>query len=300
MFKTIWLWFLMNAAVILVITVVFAILENVFWLRLDLYGQNYVSIWIYAAIVWFTGSFFSLLISKWIAKRAYNMTFLTEQNESNLNSKERVVYNTVVALARQNGIKTPEIAIYEDSEPNAFATGPSKNNSLVAVSTGLLDTMDENAIEWVVGHEMAHVINWDMVTMTLLQWVLNTFVVFFARVISNIIDNATDWKLGVIGYYAVNILLQILFGILASLISSKFSRYREYKADAGSAKFVWKEKMIAWLQALKAMKNVIHTKDWEELAAMKISSKKWFWIMALFSTHPDLDDRIKALEELRV
>ena len=300
MFKTIWLWFLMNAAVILVITVVFAILENVFWLRLDLYGQNYVSIWIYAAIVWFTGSFFSLLISKWMAKRAYNMTFLTEENESNLNSKERVVYNTVVALARQNGIKTPEIAIYEDSEPNAFATWPSKNNSLVAVSTGLLDAMDENAIEWVVGHEMAHVINWDMVTMTLLQWVLNTFVVFFARVISNIIDNATDWKLGVIGYYAVNILLQILFGILASLISSKFSRYREYKADAGSAKFVWKEKMIAWLQALKAMKNIVHTKDWEELAAMKISSKKWFWILALFSTHPDLEDRIRALEELRV
>jgi heat shock protein HtpX len=211
-----------------------------------------------------------------------------------------VVYSTVVSLAKQNWIKTPEIAIYEDNEPNAFATGPSKNNSLVAVSTWLLNAMDENAIEWVVWHEMAHVLNWDMVTMTLLQWVLNTFVIFLSRVVANIVDNATDWKLWVIWYYAVNILLQILFGILASLIASKFSRYREYKADAWSAKFVWKEKMIAGLQALKAMKNIVHTKDWEELAAMKISSKKWFWIMALFSTHPDLDDRIRALEELRV
>ena len=300
MFKTIGLWFLMNAAIIAVITIIFAILEHFFGISLDLYGQNYLSIWIYAAIVWFAGSFFSLMISKWMAKRAYDMTFLTEQNESELNSKERVVYKTVTSLAKNNGIKTPEIAIYNDPEPNAFATGSSKNNSLVAVSTWLLDAMDENAIEWVVAHEMAHVLNWDMVTMTLLQWVLNTFVIFFARIVANIFNNATDGKFGMLGYYAVNILLQILFGIFASLISSKFSRYREYKADAGSAKYVWKEKMIAWLQALKNMKNFVHTKDWESLAAMKISSKKWFWIMALFSTHPDLDDRIKALEELRV
>ena len=300
MFKTIGLWFAMNAAIMIVITIIFAILEHFFWIRLDLYGQNYLSIWIYSAIIWFTGSFFSLLISKWMAKRAYDMTFLTEENESELNSKERIIYSTITSLAKQNGIKTPEIAIYKDNEPNAFATGPSKNNSLVAVSTWLIDSMDENAIEWVVGHEMAHILNGDMVTMTLLQWVLNTFVIFFARIIANIIDNATDWKLWIIGYYATNILLQILFGILASLISSKFSRYREYRADAWSAKYVWKEKMIAWLQALKNMKNIIHTKDWEGLATMKISSKKGFWIMALFSTHPDLDDRIKALEELRV
>ncbi len=300
MFKTIGLWFLMNAAIIAVITIIFAILEHFFGLKLDLYGQNYISIWIYAAVIWFSWSFISLMLSKWMAKRAYKMTFLTEQNESELNSKERIVYRTVTSLARNNGIKTPEIAIYNDAETNAFATGSSKNNSLVAVSTWLLDSMDENAIEWVVAHEMAHVLNWDMVTMTLLQWVLNTFVIFFARVVANIVDNATDWKLGMLGYYAVNILLQILFGMLASLISSKFSRYREYKADAGSAKFVWKEKMIAWLQTLKNMKNFVHTKDWEQLATMKISSKKWFWIMALFSTHPSLDDRIKALEELRV
>jgi heat shock protein HtpX len=160
--------------------------------------------------------------------------------------------------------------------------------------------MDENAIEWVVWHEMAHVLNWDMVTMALLQWVLNTFVIFFARIVANIIDNATDWKLGAIWYYVVNILLQILFWILASIISFKFSRYREYKADAWSAKFVWKEKMIAGLQALKAMTNIVHTKDWEWLATMKISSRKWRWIASFFASHPSLDDRIKALEELRV
>jgi len=300
MFKTIGLWFAMNAAVMIVITIIFAILSHFFGINLDLYGTNYLSIAIYSAIIWFTGSFFSLMISKWMAKRAYKMTLITEENESELSDKERIVYTTVLSLAKQHWLKMPEVGIYIDSEPNAFATGPSKNNSLVAVSTGLLETMDKNAIEWVIGHEMAHVINGDMVTMTLLQWVLNTFVIFFARIIANIFDNATDGKFWVLGYYAVNILLQILFWVLASLIANKFSRYREYKADAWSAKFVWKEKMIAWLQALKQMQNRLHTTDSDSMATMQIATKKRSWFMALFSTHPDLDDRIKALEELRV
>jgi len=299
MFKTIGLWFAMNAAIMIVITIVFAILEHFFGISLDVNGTNYISIWIYSAVIWFSGSFFSLMISKWMAKRAYDMTFITEQNEWELDEKQRIVYTTVLSLAKQHWIKTPEVGIYNDAEPNAFATGPSKNNSLVAVSTGLLSSMDKNAIEWVVAHEMAHVLNWDMVTMTLLQWVLNTFVIFWARVLANIFDSATDGKFGTLGYYAVNILLQIVFWVLASVISNKFSRYREYKADAGSAKFVWKEKMIAWLQALKNMQNMASSDSWN-MAAMQISTKKRGWIMALFSTHPDLDDRIKALEELRV
>ena len=300
MFKTIGLWFAMNAAVMVVIVGIFAILEHFFGIKLDLYGQNYVSIGIYSAIVWFTGSFFSLMISKWMAKRAYDMTFLTEENEWELSEKERIVYTTVNSLARQHSIKIPEVGIYEDSEPNAFATGPSKNNSLVAVSTGLLETMDKNAIEWVVAHEMAHILNGDMITMTLLQWVLNTFVVFFARIVANIFDNATDGKFWNLGYFVVNILLQILFGVLASLVANKFSRYREYKADAGSAKFVWKDKMIAWLQALKDMQDRLHTSDWDKMATMQIATKKRSGFMTLFSTHPDLDDRIKALEDLRI
>lgn len=298
MLKTIGLWFAMNIAIIIVITIMFSVLEHFFGISLDLYGQNYISIWIYSAIVWFSGSFFSLMISKWMAKRAYDMTLITEENEWQLDNKERIIYTTVLSLAKQHWIKTPEVWIYEDSEPNAFATGPSKNNSLVAVSTGLIKAMDKNAIEWVVAHEMAHILNWDMVTMTLLQWVLNTFVVFFARIFANIFDNATDGKFWNLGYYAINILLQILFWVLASLIANKFSRYREYKADAGSAKYVWKEKMIAWLQALKDMQNKMHANS--NMATMQIATKKKWWLLALFSTHPDLDDRIKALEELRV
>lgn len=290
----------MNIAVIVVITIVFAVLSYFFWINLDIYGQNYLSIWIYAAIIWFTWSFISLAMSKWIAKKAYKITLINESNESQLDEKERIVYSTVVGLAKQNWIKTPEIGIYEDNEPNAFATWPSKNNSLVAVSTWLLSNMSENAIEWVVAHEMAHVINWDMVTMTLLQWVLNTFVIFFARIVSNIFDNYTDGKFWMLWYFVINIILQILFGILASIIAMKFSRHREYKADAWSAKFVWKEKMIAWLEALKKMQSITSWDD-SKLAAMKISTRRKKWIFtSLLSSHPDLDDRIRALEELRV
>ena len=299
MFKTIGLWFAMNAAVMVVIVSIFAILEHFFGIKLDLYGQNYTSILIYSAVVWFWGSFFSLIISKWMAKRAYDITLITEQNEWSLDEKERIVYTTVLSLAKQHWIKTPEVGIYNSDEPNAFATGPSKNNSLVAVSTWLLSSMDKWAIEWVVAHEMAHVLNWDMVTMTLLQWVLNTFVVFFARVVANIIASRLNEWLSGIAYFAVNIALQILFWILASILSNKFSRYREYKADAGSAKYVWKEKMIAWLQALKKMQEKMQPAEWT-MASMQIATKKRWWFMALFSTHPDLDDRIKALENLRV
>jgi heat shock protein HtpX len=300
MFKTIGLWVIMNIAVIIVITIVFAILSHFFGISLDLYGQNYLSIWIYAAVIWFSGSFISLAMSKWMAKRAYKITLIDEKNESNLDDKERVVYNTVVSLAKQHWIKTPEVGIYEDSEPNAFATGPSKNKSLVAVSTWLLSNMSKDAIEWVVAHEMAHVLNGDMVTMTLLQWVLNTFVIFFARIVANIFNSYTDWKFGILWYFAVNILLQILFWILASLIAMKFSRYREYRADAWSAKFVGKQKMIAGLEALKQMQEKMHSKTDSKFAAMQISTRKKWWIMQLLSSHPDLDDRIKALEELRI
>jgi heat shock protein HtpX len=159
--------------------------------------------------------------------------------------------------------------------------------------------MDKNAIEWVVWHEMAHVLNGDMVTMTLLQWILNTFVIFFARIIANIFNNVTDWKFWMLWYYWVVILFEIIFWILASMIAMWFSRYREYRADAWSARFVWKDKMIAWLEALKKIQSMASS-DSSKLATMKISTKKRWWIMKLFSSHPDLDDRIKALEDIRL
>jgi len=299
MIKRVLLFLAMNIAIIIVITVVFAILEHFFGIQLDLYWQNYVSIWIYSAIIWFTGAFISLAISKWMAKRAYKIEPITLEQASNLNWKEKIVWDTVVELSERHRIKMPEVGIYNDSEANAFATWMSKNNSLVAVSTWLLDTMDNWAIEWVVAHEMAHILNWDMVTMTLLQWVLNTFVVFFARIVSNIIADRLDEWLSPMVYMLVNIALQILFGILASIIAMAYSRHREFRADAGSAKYVGKEKMIAWLQALKKMQQFA-SNDGADLATMKISTKGRWWFMSMFSSHPDLDDRIKALEDLRI
>jgi heat shock protein HtpX len=189
----------------------------------------------------------------------------------------------------------PEVWIYIDTDPNAFATWATKNSSLVAVSTGLLTAMNKDEIEWVIGHEMSHILNWDMVTMTLLQWILNTFVIFLSRVIWNIIAQAVDEKFSTLAYYLSIILLEILFWILASLVVMWFSRHREYKADEWSAKFVWKEKMIAWLRALQKMQNLA-SKDKGSFASMKISTKQRWWLMKLFASHPDLEDRIVNLE----
>jgi len=257
------------------------------------------SMFIWAAVVWFVWSFISLYLSKWSAKRAYWITPISIEQVSDLNDKEKLVWTVVTDLAERNHIKMPEVGIYQSDEPNAFATGATKNSSLVGVSTGLLDTMNKDAIEWVVAHEMAHILNGDMVTMTLLQWVVNTFVVFAARILANIFDSFTDGKFGWLWYFVVNILLQIVFGIFASLITMSFSRHREFRADAGSAKFVWKEKMIAGLQALQQMQDRMW-KDDPKMASMKISSQKKGWIKAFFSSHPALEDRIAALEELRI
>jgi heat shock protein HtpX len=296
MLKRIGLFLLTNIAIIAVISIVIFILENVFWITISGYSTNYLSIFIYALVVWFTWSFISLAISKWMAKRAYDLIMITQENIWDLDEKELVVWNTVSRLAEINHIKMPEVWIYKDTDPNAFATWPSKNNSLVAVSTWLLELMTRDEIEWVIWHEMAHILNWDMVTMTLLQWVLNTFVVFISRIAANIFDNVTDWKFGQLWYFLVNIILQILIWVLASLIAMKFSRYREFRADEGSAAFVWKEKMIAWLKALQKMQTLASWED-ESLASFKISTKKRSWFMELFSSHPALEDRIRNLEE---
>ncbi len=298
MLKRIWLFLLTNIAILFVFNIVLYVLS--------LFGINitpdwgYASLLIFCAIFWFLGSFISLAMSKWMAKKAYKITPISPENLSDLSKKERLVWEVVENLADRNNIKMPEVGIYNDDEPNAFATGMTKNSSLVAVSSWLLDTMDEWAIEWVVGHEMAHILNGDMVTMTLLQWVVNTFVLFAAKVIANIASGFVKEEMSWIVRFLVDIALQIIFWILASLIVMKFSRWREYRADAGSAKFVWKEKMIAWLQALKDMQNRMHEEKESKFATMQISTKKASWFKQLFSSHPDLDDRIKALEELRV
>lgn len=289
--------FLMTNIAILVVLTVFIYVLWIFGINVSAYG-SYGSILIYSAIIWFTGSFISLAISRWIAKKTYQITPVHPDQLSELSEKERVVWNTVEELAQRNHITMPEVWFYQDNEPNAFATGMSKNSSLVAVSSGLLDAMSKDAIEWVVAHEMAHILNGDMVTMTLLQWIVNTFVVFAAKVIANIASGFVKEEMAWMVRIWVDIALQIIFGILASLITMKFSRYREFKADAGAANYVWKEKMIAGLKVLQQLQEKMHEPVDPKFATMQISAKKKWGIMSLFSSHPDLSDRIEALENM--
>ena len=240
-----------------------------------------------SAVIGFAGSFISLLLSKSMAKASVGAEVIeTPQNET-----EAWLLHTIENQARQWNLKTPEVAIYHSPEPNAFATGASKNNSLVAVSTGLMQSMSRDEVEAVLAHEMAHIGNGDMVTLTLIQGVVNTFVVFFARIIASAVaqsrDDEESTNSGI--YLAVNFVLQIVFGFLASIIVMWFSRQREYRADAGAAKLVGAPKMIAALQRLKGDSSHLP----QNMVAMGIASDNKD---SLLSTHPSLDNRIARLQ----
>lgn len=245
------------------------------------------------------GSFISLQISRWMAKRTMGIQLLDgASGDQTLDW----VHETTVRLARQAGLPEPEVGYYESDEVNAFATGPSKSRSLVAVSTGILRTMDRRELEGVLAHEVSHIGNGDMVTMTLIQGVVNAFVMFFARLVAMGIsstmrdEDGNPSPMAGIAQFAVTIVLEIAFGILGSMITAWFSRAREYRADAGAASLSGKEKMIAALRKLQSYQEAIDTSE-KSFATMKIAgSKGW---MAFFSTHPDLSDRIAALEENR-
>lgn len=304
MFKRIWLFLITNLAIIVVLSLVIFLVERFFWIDITWYsGWNYIWLLIFALIFWFWWAFISLFMSKWMAKRAYWVKVVSINDYSSLPWKEKIVFDLVRDLAEKNHIKMPEVWFYQSDEPNAFATWASKNNSLVATSSGLLNSMNKDEIEWVIAHEMAHVLNWDMVTMTLLQWVINTFVIFISRVLAWIVDSylnkweKSEWPSW--AYIWLSILFEIVFWILASLITMWFSRHREYRADAWSAWYVGKNKMIAALESLKRLQNMTWNDD-SKLATMKISTKWKTWIMMLFSTHPDLDDRINALKNLNI
>lgn len=279
--KRIVLFLATNIAVLLVISIIF----NIFGLNK---ATSLGGVLAGAAVIGFTGSIMSLLMSKWIAKKSVGAEVITQP----ANETEAWLVQTVENQARQWNLKTPEVAIYDSPEMNAFATGASKNNSLVAVSTGLLSGMTRDEVEAVLAHEMAHVGNGDMVTLTLIQGVVNTFVVFFAKIIAGFLTSSDDEgeENGGWAYFAVNMVLQILFGFLASLITMWFSRQREYRADAGAAKLVGAPKMIAALQRLQG-----HGSDLpQDMAAMGISSAEKD---SLWSTHPSLDNRIARLQQ---
>jgi heat shock protein HtpX len=251
-----------------------------------------------AAIFGMGGSFISLAMSKWIAKRTTGAQVI-EQPRSNT---EIWLMQTVQRQAHQAGIGMPEVAIYQSPEINAFATGMNRNNALVAVSTGLLQHMDRDEAEAVLGHEVSHVANGDMVTLALIQGVLNTFVIFIARLVANLISNFLSRGdeegegLSWLGYMAVTIVMELVLGILASIIVMWFSRQREFRADRGGADLAGRRKMIAALQRLQQLHEPSHLPD--QLAAFGISGKQ-SGLASLLMSHPPLEQRIAALQKPR-
>lgn len=278
--KRIILFLLTNFAVLLVLSIVLKLL--------GVNPQTAASSLIMAAIIGFSGSLISLFLSKSMAKRSVNAQVITQAS----NVTEAWLLQTVADQAAQWRLKTPELAIYHAPEPNAFATGASRNNALIAVSTGLLNHMTRDEVEAVLAHEMAHVGNGDMVTMTLIQGVVNTFVIFLSRTIASVVtardDNGQDRNNGV--YFLVMMVLEVVFGILASLIVMWFSRQREYRADADAAKLTGADKMIAALQRLQGQNTPLP----QSMSAMGISGSS---LKSLFSTHPSLDSRIQRLQQ---
>ena len=280
--KRIFLFIATNMAVMIVIGIILSVLG------ISGNPNNLAGLLAFSAVVGFTGSIMSLMMSKWMAKKSTG-AYVIEQPR---NETEAWLLNTVDNQARQLGLKRPEVAIYDAPEENAFATGPSKNNSLVAVSTGLLHGMTREEVEAVLAHEMSHVANGDMVTLTLIQGVVNTFVVFLSRLVANMVAGNSDEEEGSsMAYFVVSMVLQVLFGFLASFIVMWFSRQREYRADAGAAKLVGAPKMIAALQRLKG--NGESTLP-REMNAMGIAGGEKD---SLLSTHPTLDNRIAALQQ---
>ncbi len=292
MFKRIGLFLATNLAVLALVSIVMAVLENVFGITLGNNGRLLV----FAAVFGFGGSLFSLMISKWMAKRTTGMQ-LIENPKTEL---EQWLVSTVRRQADKAGIKMPEVGIYDAPEINAFATGPSKNNSLVAVSTGLLRSMSRDEAEAVLGHEVSHVANGDMVTMALLQGVMNTFVIVLSRIVGRVVDSMIfgnrEGGPG-FGYYIIVFVLDMIFGLFASFITAWFSRQREFRADAGGASLAGKEKMIAALQRLA--QNHGQSSLPTQIAAFGISGGVKSGIGALMMTHPPLEVRIQALRDSR-
>ncbi|NND92810.1 MAG: protease HtpX [Granulosicoccus sp.] len=273
------------------VMVVFSIITSIFGLDRAI-GQSTTSLVIYASLFGFVGSFISLAMSKSSAIRAMNVHVIDQPT----NETERWLLETVHAQAREADIGLPDVGIFQQSAPNAFATGWNKNDSLVAVSTGLLQSMSREEVEAVLGHEVAHVYNGDMVTMGLIQGVLNTFVIVFSRILGSMIDNAMRGNRGGgggygPGFFLGNIIGNVVFGFLASLIAAWFSRQREFRADAGGAMLAGRSHMIGALEALKRGSPAESALP-EKLQAFGITGGH---LAKFLSTHPPLDERIARL-----
>jgi heat shock protein HtpX len=292
MFKRIGLFLLTNLAVLALLSIVMAVLRS---MGFSFAGN--AGLLVMAAIFGFGGSLISLLMSKWVAKRTTGAHVIEQPR----NEAEQWLVSTVRRQADAAGIKMPEVAIYDAPEINAFATGPSRNNSLVAVSTGLLRAMDRDEAEAVLAHEVSHVANGDMVTMALIQGVLNTFVIVLARIVGRVVDGYLngnrDGGPG-LGYFAIVFVLDLVFGLFASIIAMWFSRHREFRADAGGASLAGREKMLAALQRLSQTYGESTLP--KQVAAFGISGGVAHGLRRLFMTHPPLAERIEALRNAEV
>ncbi len=281
-----------NIAIMVVISLVFSLLGLSGTLDANGVDLNLNALLIMSGVIGMTGSFISLAMSKWSAKRGMGVHVI----EHPQNQTERWLMDVVARQAKIAGIDMPEVGMFQTSDPNAFATGMTKNSSLVAVSSGLLQSMSPDEVEAVIGHEISHVANGDMVTMALMQGVVNTFVYFFASVIGHVVDRVvfkTEEGHGM-GYFIVQMIAQIALSFLATMLVMWFSRYREFKADAGGAKLAGREKMIA---ALRALQRAHEPEDLPgQFAAFAINGGR---VKKLFMSHPPLEERIAALQHQR-
>ena len=286
------LFLLTNIAIMVILSITLRILGVDSLLMQNGSDLNINALVIFSGVFGFGGAFISLAISKWMAKRMTGAKVISNPS----NNIEKWLIETVENQSKTVGIKMPEVAIFPSNQMNAFATGASKNNALVAVSQGLLDNMTQGEIEAVVGHEMSHVANGDMVTLTLIQGVVNTFVIFFSRVIGHIVDRVIlkNQRGYGIGYFVTTIFAQVILSILASVIVMYFSRKREYIADTGGADLAGHQNMI---NALKRLGQKEPEALPEQLAAFGIGEKPKSNRSQLWSSHPPLEDRIRALEK---
>ena len=292
--KRVLLFLATNLAVMVVLTTVVRLLG----LEPYLHGTGGLGgLLVFAAIFGFGGSFISLLMSKWMAKRSMGVQVIDQPR----NATEQWLVSTVRAQAEQAGIGMPEVGVFNSPEPNAFATGANRNAALVAVSTGLLEKMERGEVEAVLAHEVSHVANGDMVTLTLIQGVVNTFVIFLARIIGNIVDGflsrGEERQGGGIAYFVTVIVAEIALGILASIIVMWFSRHREFRADAGGAHLAGRQKMINALEVLRRQHDPQGLP--KQAATLGILGGRAGGLKRLFMSHPPIEERIAALQAAR-
>ena len=289
------LFLLTNAAVLVLISLIFQVLGLGQFLDQQGVNLNLESLLLFSAVIGMSGSFISLVLSKWMAKQSMGV-YVIEQPS---NATERWLVDVVARQAKQAGLGMPDVGIFQSPDPNAFATGMSKNNALVAVSTGLLQNMSADEVEAVLGHEITHVANGDMVTLGLLQGIVNTFVYFFATIAGHLVDRvlfrSEDDRTGYgPAYFITQMVAQILLSILATMIVMWFSRWREFRADNGGARLAGRQKMIGALQALQRAHEPQELPG--EFAAFGISGGLGQGFAKLFMSHPPLEERIATLQ----